>query len=439
MLPPRPLLRATSIAAAVTLTCSLLVGVAIAESARSEPALLPDLGVPSTTALRTPPLLGQPNQPDKDPFYRPPADFADAAPGDLLRYRVSQVYLTPGGLAPAPVHAWQVLYRSSTARGEPDAVSGTVLVPLTPWTGPGPRPIVGYAVGTHGLGDQCAPSYAMATGTDQEYPVVSLALSKGWAVAETDYEGLGTPGDHTYTVAVSEGRAVLDIVRTATRIPEANLSRHAPIGIWGYSQGGGAAGSAGEQARTYAPELHTVGVAEGGVPGNLRAVLDGVDGGPSFALLAGAIAGFDTAYAGIGVHHLLNASGGRLLHQIRHECAVEFPLQAGHHLSEYTKKPGLLDYPPLVHALWDNRLGGVAPDMPVRLYWAQLDELIPASVTQRLLAEYCTRGVRVQFVEIPGVEHITGGALGAPSAVDWLADRFAHRPAPDTCSRHSKT
>jgi len=434
MTPPRPLLRATTVAASVTLICSLLAGIAVAEQARSEPGWLPDLGVPGASELRIPPLFSQPSEPDQDPFYRPPAGFRDARPGDPLRFRASQVYLAPGRLTPAPVHAWQVLYRSTSARGGADAVSGTVLVPDTPWTGPGPRPIVGYAVGTHGLGDQCAPSYEMASGTDPEYPVVSLALDRGWAVAETDYEGLGTPGEHTYTIALSEGRAVLDIVRAATRISEADLSRHAPVGLWGYSQGGGAAASAGEQARSYAPELHTVGVAEGGVPGNLRRVLHGVDGGPSFALLAGGVAGFDTAYPDLGIHDLLNASGHLLLDQIRHECAVQFPLQAGHHLSEYTKVPALLDYPPLVRALWDNRVGGVAPDMPVRLYWAQLDELIPAPVTQRLLADYCARGARVQYVEIPGVEHITGGAVGAPGAVNWLADRFARRPAPDTCS-----
>jgi hypothetical protein len=128
-----------------------------------------------------------------------------------------------------------------------------------------------------------------------DQPSVPLALARGWAVAVTDYEGLGTPGEHTYTVAVCEGRAALDIARAAMRVPGAGLSEHAPVALWGYSQGGGAAASAGEQATHYTPELRTVGVAEGGVPSDLRAVLAGVDGGAGFALLAGATAGFDTA------------------------------------------------------------------------------------------------------------------------------------------------
>ena len=34
--------------------------------------------------------------------------------------------------------------------------------------------------------------------------MMSMALARGWALAITDYQGLGTPGDHTYMV----GRAL---------------------------------------------------------------------------------------------------------------------------------------------------------------------------------------------------------------------------------------
>ena len=43
-------------------------------------------------------------------------------------------------------------------------------------------------------------------------------LKAGYAVAETDYEGLGTPGVHPYLIGSSEGRSVLDIVRAAREI-----------------------------------------------------------------------------------------------------------------------------------------------------------------------------------------------------------------------------
>jgi hypothetical protein len=129
-----------------------------------------------------------------------------------------EVFAEPLRLLPAPVRAWQLLYRSTSATGDPNAVSGTLLVPPTPWTD-GPRPLVTCAVGTHGIGDSCAPSYKLRTGTENEIALISQALFKGWAVVLTDYEGLGTPGTHTYATGQSEGRTVLDAARAASKVP----------------------------------------------------------------------------------------------------------------------------------------------------------------------------------------------------------------------------
>src|SRR5947208_397328 len=94
---------------------------------------------------------------------------ATADPGVLLEQRPTTVFLGP---FPAPVKAWHLLYRSTSATGKANAVSGTLLVPLTPWT-QGPRPLITYAVGTHGLGDQCAPSQLLARGVEDESGVLA--------------------------------------------------------------------------------------------------------------------------------------------------------------------------------------------------------------------------------------------------------------------------
>src|SRR5712691_12756401 len=78
--------------------------------------------------------------PAEDPFYVPPSPLPAGAPGAILRSRPVTVSVTPGGLVPSPVSAWQVLYLSTSALGAPTAVSGTVLVPDAPWAG-GPRPL----------------------------------------------------------------------------------------------------------------------------------------------------------------------------------------------------------------------------------------------------------------------------------------------------------
>jgi predicted esterase len=65
-----------------------------------------------------------------------------------------------------------VLYRSNTATGQPDTVSSTVLVPTTPY--PGRRPVVGYAVGTHGLGDDSTVPILMQHGLLDEVTPYSI-------------------------------------------------------------------------------------------------------------------------------------------------------------------------------------------------------------------------------------------------------------------------
>ena len=45
-------------------------------------------------------------------------------------------------------------------------------------------------------------------------------LSQGYIVVATDYPGLGTDGIHPYLIGESEGRAVLDLVRAARRLPQ---------------------------------------------------------------------------------------------------------------------------------------------------------------------------------------------------------------------------
>ena len=59
---------------------------------------------------------------------------------------------------------------------------------------------------------------------------IKAALDRGWAVAVSDYEGLGTPGQHTYVVGRSEGRAVLDMARAAQRLPGTGLTTSTPVG-----------------------------------------------------------------------------------------------------------------------------------------------------------------------------------------------------------------
>jgi hypothetical protein len=222
-----------------------------------------------------------------DEFYDPPQPLPPGAPGDLIRCAPMDAYVVPG--VRLRVRAWRVLYHSTSATGEPTAVSGSVLVPRSSVRGP--RPLVGYAVGTHGIGDSAAPSRLLGLGTEWEAGLIAMALARGWAIAITDYQGLGTPGDHTFMVGQALGHNVLDMMRAARSLAPAELPTEGPAAIIGYSEGGAAAAWAAQLQPSYAPDLPLVGVAAGAAAADIETA------GPS---LEGGRFSFFIAYGGIG-------------------------------------------------------------------------------------------------------------------------------------------
>lgn len=116
-------------------------------------------------------------------------------------------------------------------------------------------------------------------------------LNQGYALAVTDYQGLGTPGEHTYMNRKVQGTAVIDSVRAAQHLTGSGVPDDGPVAFVGYSQGGGGAASAAEMASTYAPELDLRGTFAGAVPADLSAVGANLDGGRYSMFAAYAMSG----------------------------------------------------------------------------------------------------------------------------------------------------
>lgn len=137
-------------------------------------------------------------------FYTPPDPLPPGKPGDLIRSEPSHLVLEPSGQLGAFVaDGTRIMYRSTGPLGQPTAVTGTYFEPHNPWPGQGPRPLISYAVGLYGLGDQCAPSRLFnqgihfSSGLDimpgYEETFIATMVARGFAVVVTDYEGMGTP------------------------------------------------------------------------------------------------------------------------------------------------------------------------------------------------------------------------------------------------------
>ena len=354
-------------------------------------------------------------------FYLPPDPLPDLAPGEIIRAEPTDAYLVPGVRLRA--QAWRVLYRSTGAVGEPTAVSGTVLVPHGR---PKARALVGYAIGTHGIGDAAAPSRLLPRGLEWEASMMAACLARGWAVAITDYQGLGTPGDHAYMVGRALGPNVLDAMRAARHLCPEQLPDDGPASIIGYSEGGAAAAWAAQLQPTYAPDVELRAVVAGAAAANVESGGESLDGSFfSFFMAYGGI-GYAAAYPELELDPYLTPKSRKRIGMLRESTIVQAMLMGPRfiHADELTN-PNVLELPAWRTRLRENRLGTIAPTAPVLLHHARRDQIVSFQQSLDLKADWDALGVDVRlYVTRGGMDHISGAVAGTPVALDWMARRL---------------
>lgn len=381
-------------------------------------------------------------------FYTPPATTDGAALGEVLRSEPSVAALVPNTPAAIDAAVTRVMYRSSSAKGDPAAVVGTILVPSRPWSGPGPRPTVVVGPGTHGQGDQCAPSKLMTFGQEYEYVQIAPMLARGYAVAVTDYEGLGTPGIHPYLNRASQGHAMLDLARATRSLTHLGIDADGPIMLWGYSQGGMSSASAAELAGTYAPEVPILAAVAGAPPASLADLSVAGDG----SLLVGGIGWVVNGFAAAYPEHrdrflaVFNQQGRDVLRRAEDSCTVDaLLLDPFLPTSNYT-----VDARPIVEHLhkepWasvvaDQELGNRTPSVPVYVAQSAGDDLVLAGGVDQMVAAWCADGADVTYqrYDLPTLlpKTVTDHGIGLPLALAdgfmWMEDRINGEPTAPTC------
>ncbi|MFI6172141.1 lipase family protein [Nocardia sp. NPDC051052] len=375
--------------------------------------------------------------PDQDSFYATPPGIADLPNGTALASRPIEAQ---SFLQRLPADAWQVQYKTIDNHGRPSAYVATILVPQQEWTGTGPRPLVSYQVAEDGVGAKCAPSYALRGGLGggpsnafSETGVIRLALQQGWAMVVPDYQG----PDSDFSGADGYAHGVLDGIRAARAFAPAAVEPAAPIGLWGYSGGAQATAVAAQMHRAYAPELPLTGAALGGVVADLGATLSGFSGGIAGGAVVVGLAGLNRSYPEADVLQYLNESGRTMLAagqtDCLHDAALAHPFLRAAELEAWpgsiTNNAALSRFVDMASPLF--REG--APSAPVLLYHAIADEFAPIGAARALAEKYCAAGTPVQRTENPIGEHGSEAAAGLPTALTYLADRFAGKPAPSTC------
>jgi hypothetical protein len=372
--------------------------------------------------------------PENDPFYVPPADLASHADGDVLRSR--EVPFRAAGSIKLPYKTYQVLYRTNDRDHTPSATVATVIIPTKrPATG---RRLVSYQTAYDGVAPACRPSYSYQNGSvalqGVETLLIGSALSHGWTVVTSDYEG---PKDE-FGIGTTNGWGVLDGIRAAERFAPVGLADgvNTPVGMLGYSGGGQATAWAAQLAPSYAPELKLVGAAQGGVGADLSNVLNAFDGQLFAGVGLAGIVGMSSAYPELGLEKLLNNKGRRLFKQMRTQtrCISDYVLAYPFlQFKTLTVDGTVLKQPAFQAVAQENSLGREAPTIPVLWYHTLRDQMNSYKPNLAVAKKYCAAGTPLSFRVSTHEDHVAQAFSWPLAAQAWLSQRFNGAPVESNC------
>ena len=362
-------------------------------------------------------------------FYATPD--APAEPGELIRIEEITNLTVPGGTA------YRMMYGTQAPDGSATVSSGMLIVP----TGDAPaegRPVLAWAHGTLGFGDNCTPSRTFEpTLNGLDFGTwITAAMQRGWVVAATDYAGVGTEGDPYYLIAQSEAQDVINSVRAAGNFADAHAGT--TYATFGHSQGGHASLSV-AMFEDYAPELELVAVSAAAPAAELGALFAqqytkpvAWGDGPSVAV------SWPLVHPELKLEGVLSKGALKDYRELAHGCLLQ---EIGQLLVKKTFDVQFFDTNPLKEPAWaaaiqTEQIDASRVEVPVFIVQSLSDNVVLPNTTALLSQESCAAGsptLAVSWLDM--VTHEDTAVMGGNLAIDWLQDRFAGLPAVDTCDK----
>ena len=390
-----------------------------------------------------------PSAPDAAPIVLPLPDVAADVWSSRGLVVNQEPYDPPLDDASVLGKAWRGVYTSvSGVDGGIRQVSGAFFVP----SGPAPQngwPVISLAHGTTGIGNNCGPSrqpdlmgYA---------PMIESFLAEKYAVALTDYEGLGESGSHPYLEPRTEAFNTIDAVRAMRQITPAVSARWVAVG---YSQGGQAVWAADELNSYYGNGLQLQGSVALAPSVNSTGAADLVWSG---SLTDEQRASFPMAMIG-GARYNPDLDADAFLHGAADYFAGQFsrcettPSQESTP-SQYTATPPVL-WRTVVNRLRDaNDVKPASPqdiatlrdalrrvalpqrplDKPMLVISGEEDTQVLPDWVRFAVSGSCALGGQIEHVQLPGTTHHDVVTKSAQTTQRWIADRFAGTPPPSNC------
>lgn len=353
--------------------------------------------------------------PSIDPFYKPTSNYADTAPGTVLRIRKASSKVTNMVTAAA---GYNILYRTTDSRGKSSFAMTTVLLPSTN----SPSKLLSFQIPYDTVDVDASPSYALRSGEAS----IKAALASGWVVNSPDYEGPHA----SFTAGHQSGQATLDSVRAVLNAAtKMGLSTGMKYAMWGYSGGALASEWAAELQPTYAPELSFSGAALGGLTPNVSTVMSAVEGTMMAALTPAGILGLVSQYPEYlpKLTSMLKTTGPHnktgFMQAYKHNLLGSLPLFATQNIAEYfVDGAAVFQMPWIKEVVHKDGVMGLTgtPKMPIFVYKAIGDQVSLVSETDALVKKLCSQGANIVEHRNKVGEHLSEEHNGVSRAMDFL-------------------
>jgi len=378
--------------------------------------------------------------PHEDPFFQPPDGWQDKEVGTILRSRkVTIKTLVKDNLK----EAWQLLYRTTyTSDDEPTTTVTTVMVPHNAQN----DSLVLFADFEDSSADRCAPSYSWRAGSlddpsaSTNVAIAMLYLQEGYIVTMPDKEG----NRGAFGSGHVEGRQSLDGIRATLAFDKLGLSKDTRVAGHGYSGGGIQIGWAASLKKTYAPELNVVGWSAGGVPSNLTALIEKINGSPFAGFVVAGLTGVSSTYPEVKeyMEKVFTKQGLEDMEFPKKFCSTGIVLRflfKDFFAKDFSKVGDRYLYEPVVRNMLEKLTMGTnpdyTPDAPMLLMQAKNDEVAPYEAVKKTYDSWCQEGAQVHLVTLnnPLSGHASTTVTSSVPGFLWVRDRLQGKPAESGC------
>lgn len=367
-------------------------------------------------------------------------------PGSLVR-------ATPMALFGAvqtfnPASAYRIEYVTEDSNGRLITATAGVCLSGSQWLG-GPRPVIGFAPSTQVVAPHCNPSHTCTTPLKifpktpidaiiaYELPVINYLLARGSDVVLIDYPRNNHLGIQYYCDSISAAHALFDALRAARQL---GISADAPVRVWGFSQGWGAASWV-AQLPNYAPDVNPKAAVIGAPPSSFAELLEKIDGGMVMGVIAYCVAGLIASREELAAEIIpttLSSQGLQDIFNIAMTCAGGTVLGNAYHSSASWTKSGkqlaqvLPELAEVSKEFDRQRIGGIRPAFKTLLWDSVNDDVIPFGQVRKVRDEWIHRGADIVWHSNPlrsfpgrsGMDHYLPYFQSFTAYADWLFDEL---------------